>query len=246
MTESIILGTYIDGRAEGLLTAEGVSTGGLPVVATASAGPVLRPTTLAMPGQARLQYGAPDDPGDPEDGEDAKPLVRAIELCYGSGASTVVGVRVAVSSAANASLAIRDAGAPVAELTAVSPRTWADAVQALVGPATEDCLIEGEQVPAPFDELAFTPVLESPRSRLRHAWRERAVRGFRLVYRRLKTSEPVDASGANPFFRMGHLAEAGVPAASVRVSSRGGSTTDYAGGSSDYGLSKEVSDDQCA
>ncbi|TQM61936.1 tail sheath protein [Humibacillus xanthopallidus] len=235
MTETIIPGTYIDVRAEGLISAGRVATGVVAVVGTASAGPVLSPITLAMPDQARTQFGAPDDPRDPEDGESALTLVRAIELCYANGASTVIGVRVAGSAAANASFTLRNAVGPVAELTALSPGTWANQIQVHVGSATEDCLIERQQVPPPFDEVAFTPVLESARNRLR-VIRGATGRsdGFRLVYRRLQTSEVVVPTAANRFFLKGRPVEAGVPAALVRVTPQGGPPTDYTGDAIDY------------
>ena len=125
MTETIIPGTYIEVRAEGLISAGGIATGVIAVIGTASDGPVLVSTTLAMPDDARATFGPPDDVRNAEDGTHPLTLVRAAELCYANGASTVVAVRVAGPSARSATLALKDAnGATVATLAAARPGSW--------------------------------------------------------------------------------------------------------------------------
>jgi hypothetical protein len=235
MTETVIPGTYIDVRAEGLISAGRVATGVVGIVGTAAAGPVRAPVTLAMPDQGRARFGAPDDPRDPEDGEHPLTLVRAIDLCYSNGASTVIAVRVAGSGAANATFTLQDAGGAVGELTAVAPGTWANSVRVEVTQAQEDCLIEREAVPPPFDGVAFSPVVVSAQNRLRIT-RGATGRsdGFTLVYRRLQTAEKVVPTAANRFFLKGQPVEPGVPAARVRVTPVAGTPTDYVGDDIDY------------
>ena len=63
MTETIIPGTYIDVRAEGLISAGRVATGIVAIVGTASSGPLEQPVMLGMPMEARSRFGPPDDIG---------------------------------------------------------------------------------------------------------------------------------------------------------------------------------------
>lgn len=236
MTETIIPGTYIDVRAEGLISAGRVATGVIGVVGTATSGPVLTPVTLSMPDQGRSEFGAPDDPRDPEDGEHPLTLARAIDLCYANGASTVLAVRVAGSTATAATLALPDAnGDSVGVLTATAPGTWANAIQVEVAVADEDCLIEREVVPAPFDAVRYTPLVPSARNRLRIS-RGATGRsdGFTVVYRRLQTAERVIPTAAGRYFLAGRPVEPGVPAARVTVTSSTGGQTDYTGDAIEY------------
>lgn len=229
MTETIIPGTYIDVRAEGLISAGRVATGVIGVVGTSSAGPVRKPVTLAMPDQARSQFGAPDDPRDPDDGEHPLTLVRAVDLCYANGASTVIAVRVAGSSATAASIELPDAnGAKCAELAAVTPGTWGNAIQVEVGPADEDCLVEREAVGSPFDGLRYAPVVPSARNRLQIT-RGATGRpdGFRLVYRRLQKDERVTPTASGRYFLAGRPVEPDLPTARVTVTTAAGKKTEY-------------------
>ena len=109
MAEMIIPGTYIDVRAEGLISAARVATGIVGVVGTAARGRVGEPVTLASFANARELFGLPDDYNRPEDGSHPLTLVRALEHIYNNGASTVVAVRVAGSSQLRASYAVQNA-----------------------------------------------------------------------------------------------------------------------------------------
>jgi hypothetical protein len=79
MAEMIIPGTYIDVRAEGLISAARVATGIVGVVGTAARGDVGEPVTLASFANARELFGLPDDYNRPEDGAHPLTLVRALE-----------------------------------------------------------------------------------------------------------------------------------------------------------------------
>ena len=102
MAEMAIPGTYIDVRAEGLISAGRVSVGIVGVVGTARRGPVGEPVTLSGLSNARDLFGLSDPFDRPEDGANALTLVRALEQVYANGASTVVAVRVAGDTAARA------------------------------------------------------------------------------------------------------------------------------------------------
>src|SRR4026209_1431445 len=108
MAEMIIPGTYVDVRAEGLISARGVATGILGVIGTAHSGPIGVPVTLSGFSQARDFFAPPDDYAVPDDGSNPLTLTRALQLDYLNGASSVVAVRVASPLRASASYALKD------------------------------------------------------------------------------------------------------------------------------------------
>ena len=235
MTETVIPGTYIDVRAEGLISAGGVATGVIAVIGTASDGPVGVPAMLAMPDDARATFGPPDDVRNAEDGAHPLTLVRAAELCYANGASTVVAVRVAGPSARSATLALKDAnGATVATLTAARPGSWGNGVQVQVADAGDDCLIEHESVLPPFDELRYRPVVPSPLTRLRVTRGDGTAGTFAVVYRRLQKDEKVTPTAAGRYILSGRPVQPGVPAAQVSVTHLTGDPTVYDGDAIEY------------
>lgn len=237
MTETIVPGTYIDVRAEGLISAGRVATGVVAVVGTAAAGPVGEPVTLALPSEGRARFGAADDPRNPEDGANALTLVRALDLAYGNGASTVLAVRVAGVSAASAQLALRDDDdQTAATLTAVSPGTWANAVRVRVQPADQDALVEREEVPPPYDGVRHTPIVPSPRTRVRVTRGATGQsQGFEVVYRRLQSDERVVPTSGGRFFLSARPVEPGIPATRVVVTEPDGSEVVYTGDAIDFG-----------
>ena len=97
MAEMILPGTYIEVRAEGLITAGRVSVGNLGVVGTASKGPVGEPMILSSNTEAREVFGNYDEFVDGNSNE--LTLVRALEQAYKHGASTVFAVRVTATQA---------------------------------------------------------------------------------------------------------------------------------------------------
>src|SRR5512139_2834722 len=105
MAESVIPGTYITVRAEGLISAGRVATGIVGVVGTSARGPIGEPITLAGLAQAREVFGRPDAFNRPEDGANPLTLLRALELVYSNGAASVVAVRVAGNSRSSATYA---------------------------------------------------------------------------------------------------------------------------------------------
>ena len=89
MAEMIIPGTYVDVRAEGLISARGVATGILGVIGTAHSGPIGVAVTLSGFSNARDIFGLPDDFAVPDDGSNPLTLTRALQLAYANGASSV-------------------------------------------------------------------------------------------------------------------------------------------------------------
>ena len=147
MSEMVIPGTYISVRAEGLITAGRISSGIVGVVGTAESGPLDTPVTLANFADARSVFGRADDVSNAIDpGSPMLTLVKALQLAYDNGASSVVGVRVADAGAASATFAIPGdaAGTTVATLTAKSPGTYGNNLRIQVDAADERAHIVNE------------------------------------------------------------------------------------------------------
>ncbi|MET0396006.1 MAG: phage tail sheath C-terminal domain-containing protein [Longimicrobiaceae bacterium] len=133
--EMIIPGTYIEVRSEGLIGVSGIGTGNVGVVGTANRGPVDQVRVLGSYAEALETFGSYDAwPAVPADVPKALTLVRALEQAFRGGANTVYAVRVAdTGDAAMASttwVVQTGAAKDAFTLTATSPGTWANAVQA--------------------------------------------------------------------------------------------------------------------
>ena len=188
-------GTYISVRSEGLISAGRVATGIVAVVGTAASGPVGAPVVLSGMAHARVLFGAPDDYFSPRD---ATPLtlVRAIELVYMNGASTVVAVRVAGTSQSRAgyTVTVQNAGDAVAvvKLTARTPGDWGNDIFVEISAADDPCRIEGEVKTSGFAELNHHEVVPSASNRIRvRRGVTRRTETFDIVYKRVIRNEEV-------------------------------------------------------
>ncbi len=135
IAEMILPGTYIDVRAEGLITVGGIATGNVGVVGSANRGPLNTVVVLGSYAEALDTFGSYDKwPDVSADQPKALTLVRTLELAFKGGASTVYAVRVAnlgadpmvamsweIQSATNTKLFT---------LTATSPGSWANSIVA--------------------------------------------------------------------------------------------------------------------
>jgi hypothetical protein len=193
MTEMVVPGTYIDVRAEGLISAGRVATGIVGVVGTAANGPIGVPVTLSGLTDARARFGLSDDFDRPEDGANPLTLFRALEHIYSNGAASVVAVRVAGSSQSSATFAVPDEdGLTVALLTAKSPGTWANNIRIQVDPAEEPARVEDETHADDFDELDYAPIRPSPENRIRITrGATRRTETPDIVYKRVVRDEEV-------------------------------------------------------
>ena len=138
MPEEILPGTYISVRDEGLITAGRIATGIVGIVGTAARGPVNRVVQLASYTEARAAFGEPD----PWQGGKANELtlMRALELLFNNGASTVYAVRAGAAapdplprgttdpSPKASSLVLKAGSKNVMTLTAQTPGTWGNAI----------------------------------------------------------------------------------------------------------------------
>jgi hypothetical protein len=197
MAEMIIPGTYIEVRAEGLISAGGVATGIVGVIGTASSGPVGVPVTLSGYSEARDIFGLPDSYSAPDDGANPLTLTRALQLAYGNGASSVVAVRVASPRCTAATYALKDGvGNTVATLTAATPGTWGNNIQVSIDAAKTPAKITGEKQTSGFSALAYHRVLPNPQNRIQVLRGDtRRVDTFDLVYRFVVTAETVAKNG---------------------------------------------------
>ncbi|HEU4558746.1 MAG TPA: hypothetical protein VFS20_12890, partial [Longimicrobium sp.] len=131
MPEVILPGTYITVRDEGLITAGRIATGYIGMVGTAERGPVEQVVTLGSFIEARNIFGEADAWKGGSSGE--LTLIRALELAFNNGASTVYAVRAAAKTGtravAAATLAVKKGTAAVLTLSAKSPGTWGNAIQ---------------------------------------------------------------------------------------------------------------------
>jgi hypothetical protein len=201
MAEMVIPGTYIDVRAEGLISAGGVSTGIVGVIGTAASGPVGVPVTLSGMSDANELFGAPDSFAVPTDGSNPLTLTRSLQYVYGNGASTVVAVRVASPRASASRFALQDgSGNTVATLVAATPGTWGNNIQVSVDAAKVPARITAERQTSGFGALRYHRVLPTPQNRLQVVRGDtRRVDTFNIVYKSVTSAETVARNTGGTF-----------------------------------------------
>lgn len=140
ITEMIIPGTYIEVRSEGLIGVSGIATGNLGAVGTAAKGPIDEVVLLSSFAEAKDAFG--DYDAWTGGAQDELTLVRALQLAFGNGASTVYAVRTAQSSAAAATRTFGDTTGDVIAFTGKTPGTWAHDVSVQIKVASANAFIE--------------------------------------------------------------------------------------------------------
>lgn len=148
MPEVILPGTYISVRDEGLITAGRIATGYVGIVGTAARGPVGQMVTLGSFTEARAAFGEADPWRGGGKGE--LTLMRALELVFNNGASTVFAVRVAGAGAAASRLVLKKGSANLMTIAAKSAGTWGDALRVRVRAAAEG--VAGRVVEVSLDD----------------------------------------------------------------------------------------------
>ena len=197
MTETVIPATYVEVRSEGLSSTGGIGAGVVGVVGTAAGGVVGEAVALGGLADARELYGAPDEFTRPL-GEVPLTLVRALELVYANGASSVVAVRVAGTASESAAFVVKNAnGGAVATLTARHPGTDGNGIRVLTAPADEPGDIRDEAHTGVFLNLRHARVLRSAANRIRVVRGvSRRVDTLEIVYRDVVDREQVVPDGA--------------------------------------------------
>jgi hypothetical protein len=118
ITETILPGTYIEVRAEGLLTIGAIPTGNIGIVGTAEMGDG-EIQTLSSYEDGRAKFGEPGE-WDPNNADGNLNLVRALKLLFDNGANTVYAQRVFDANSAKAATfsITNDSDVPVLTLKA--------------------------------------------------------------------------------------------------------------------------------
>lgn len=145
VTEMIVPGTYIEVRAEGLLSVGAISTGNVGVIGTAEKGDD-GIAVLSSLEESRARFG---EAGlwDQSAGAPNVHLVRALRYLFENGARTVYARRVRGASALPAEYTfLNEANAAALTLRAKTPGGWANRLQVRIDPVEESELVSNEQV----------------------------------------------------------------------------------------------------
>jgi hypothetical protein len=111
IAEMIIPGTYIEVRAEGLISVGSIATGNIGIVGTAAGGPVDTIVPLGSYSDALDAFGAYDAFKSPLVDGSPLTLTRAIEQLYMGGAGSVYAVRIANGAPTTATVDVHASGA---------------------------------------------------------------------------------------------------------------------------------------
>jgi hypothetical protein len=191
MPEMVLPGVFIEVRAEALITPGPITVGNIGIVGTASQGPLGEVRSLGSFAEAREVYGPYDAWVD--GGHKELSLVRALELAYENGASTVFAARVTSTvnvapattavaqetwvpawnlwtTARKASFDVPGESAATAvaiTLRALSPGTWGNSININVMVADDDTVVSDDAHAAgATPKLRRSPIADDPRNRL--------------------------------------------------------------------------------
>ena len=109
IAEMVVPGTFIEVRAEGLISVGAIATGNVGIVGTAARGPRNAVRALGSLTEAIDAFGPPDAFAAPNVTDTPLTLTRALEAVYAGGARNVFAVRVANGDPVAASAAVRAA-----------------------------------------------------------------------------------------------------------------------------------------
>jgi hypothetical protein len=125
IAEMVLPGTYIEVRAEGLISVGAISTGNIGIVGTAARGPRNQVRAIGSYSEALDLFGAYDSFTAPVVDTHPLTLTRALERAFAGGAKNVFAVRIANGDPAAATAAVRAAGNKAGfTLTAVDAGSW--------------------------------------------------------------------------------------------------------------------------
>ena len=125
IAEMVLPGTYIEVRAEGLISVGAISTGNIGIVGTAARGPRNEVRAIGSYAEALDLFGAYDSFAAPTVADTPLTLTRTLERAFAGGAKNVFAVRIANGDPAAASVAVRAEGNKAGfTLTAVDAGSW--------------------------------------------------------------------------------------------------------------------------
>jgi hypothetical protein len=130
IAEMVIPGTYIEVRAEGLISVGSIATGNIGVVGTASRGPVSEIVPLGSYSDALDAFGAYDAFDSPTTASHPLSLTRTIEQLYKGGAGSVYAVRIANGTPVKAHADVHSTGAAAGfTLTAIDGGSFGNTIE---------------------------------------------------------------------------------------------------------------------
>jgi hypothetical protein len=130
IAEMVIPGTYIEVRAEGLISVGSIATGNIGVVGTASRGPVGEIVPIGSYSEAIDAFGAYDAFDAPTVDNNPLTLTRTIEQLYRGGAGSVYAVRIANGDPVAAHADVKSTGGqPGFTLTATDAGTFGNTIE---------------------------------------------------------------------------------------------------------------------
>jgi hypothetical protein len=146
ITETILPGTYIEVRAEGLLTIGAVPVGNIGIIGTAEKGSH-EVEILSSFAEGQAIFGGPGVWDPSADGGNLN-LVRALKLLFDNGARTVYAQRAFddASTAAATYQMLNEDSAPVLTLKAKTPGTWGNRLQIKIEEGEAQELISNEHI----------------------------------------------------------------------------------------------------
>jgi hypothetical protein len=128
MPETILPGTYITVRDEGLISAGAVASGNIGIVGTASKGKVNTVQILGSFAEAKEAFGESDVWQGGTQNE--LTLIRALELIYNNGGKTVYAVRTASATLAKAFFTLKAGNSELLRLEAKgTPGSWGNQIK---------------------------------------------------------------------------------------------------------------------
>ncbi|CAN5144639.1 hypothetical protein BH18ACT4_BH18ACT4_08460 [soil metagenome] len=129
IAEMILPGTYIEVRAEGLISVGAIATGNIGIVGTAARGARNEVRLLGSYSEAVAAFGSYDSFAAPTVPANPLTLTRALEQAFTGGARNVYAVRIANGDPATSTFDVEtDGGDPAFTLSAADPGTWGDAI----------------------------------------------------------------------------------------------------------------------
>ena len=129
IAEMILPGTFIEVRAEGLISVGSIATGNIGVVGTAARGPRNGVRAIGRYGDAIDLFGEYDAFTAPNVADNPLTLTRTLERTFAGGARNVYAVRIANGDPVASTFDVTtDGGDPAFTLTAVDEGSWGDRI----------------------------------------------------------------------------------------------------------------------
>jgi hypothetical protein len=132
IAEMVLPGTYIEVRAEGLISVGSIATGNIGIVGTAARGPVDTVVQLGGAAETLDLFGPPDSFTTPAEAGVALTLVRALNQVFAGGGSTVYAVRIAGGQTVAASAVVPASTNEAFRLTARDTGSWGNDIKVTV------------------------------------------------------------------------------------------------------------------